>query len=95
MLAMNKTVSIILTIPVSSDLVKQLVQKNALDRKLQGTAHVVDEQTIKIVVFGPMDAIDDYIDSLYEGYKKHRPIAVDVEPGHVEHDYRGTFRVIE
>jgi acylphosphatase len=92
---MNKTVSITLTIPVTQDVLKLLVQKNALDRKLKGTAHAVDEQTIKIVVMGAVNDIDDYIDSLYEGYKKHRPLAVDVEPGHVEHDYRGTFRIIE
>lgn len=91
----NKSVSIVLTIPVTDELLKSWVQKSAHNLKLQGTGHAIDPTTIRIIIQGPSDAIDEFIDLMYGGYKHQVPEKIEVEPYGKVHDFRGVFRLIE
>ena len=92
---MSKSVCITLSMPVSDDILKNLVSKSATKLKLEGTAHAVDDDTIRIITRGSADSIDEFIDALYAGYKNKIPAGVEIEPYTKEHNFRGVFRVIE
>lgn len=92
---MNKSVCITVSIPVTQDLLKNLIYKSAVNLKLEGTAHAVGNDTIRIITHGSIDNIDEFIDALYAGYKSNIPEVVEVEPYTKEHNFRGVFRLIE
>lgn len=92
---MNRSVCITISITATPEVLKNLVQKSANALKLQGTAHAVDKDSIKVMAYGSGDAIEQFIDMLYEGYKDHHPDLIEVEPFTKDQDYRGVFRIIE
>ena len=91
---MNQCVRITLVVKASRDLLKNLIQKNAQRLAIEGLGNIEGPDTIKIVANGANNAIDEFIDSLYSGYRGERPSIIEVEPFVKDRDYRGIFRVI-
>jgi acylphosphatase len=92
---MNKCLRITMHIKIREGMLQDYIQKNAKKFNIEGTAQAVDKEVIKIIACGKSDNIDNFIDSLYEGYKDVRPTIIDVEPFLKDKDYRGVFRLIE
>ena len=92
---MNKCLKIILKMEVKEGLLQDFIQKNAKKYNIEGTAQAIDKETIKIISCGLNENIDDFVDSLYKGYKNQTPTIVEVEPFLKDRDYRGVFRLIE
>jgi len=91
---MNQCVRITLIVKASVPLLKNLVQKNAQKLAIEGVGNILLPNTIKIIAHGDRNAIDEFIDTLYNGYKGARPSMIEVEPFVKDRDYRGVFRVI-
>jgi len=91
---MNQCVKITLVVKASRDLLCNVIKKNAERLAIEGIGNAEGPDKIKIVAHGPHDAIDEFIDVLYVGYKGARPTIVEVEPFLKSRDYRGVFRVI-
>ena len=91
---MNQCVRITLIVKTSRDLLKNLIQKNAQRLAIEGIGNIEGPEKIKIVANGANDAIDEFIDMLYSGYRGARPTIIEVEPFIKDRDYRGVFRVI-
>ena len=92
---MNKCLKIILKIEAKEGVLQDFIQKNAKKSKIEGIAQAIDKETVKIIAFGSNENIDEFIDSLYAGYKNIKPTVIEVEPFLRDKDYRGVFRVIE
>jgi acylphosphatase len=92
---MNKCLRITLQIEVTNGLLENFIQKNAKKFKVEGSAQVINKQVIKIVVCGTTEQMDEFVDSLYQGYKEVKPAVIEVEPFLKDKDYRGVFRIIE
>jgi len=75
-------------------MLKNLIQKNAQQLAIEGIGNIQGPSKVKIVANGTNDAIDKFIDKLYDGYKGSRPTTIEVEPFIKDRDYRGVFRVI-
>lgn len=91
---MNQCVRITLVVKASEDLLCNLIKKNAERLAIEGVGNIEGADTIKIIAHGAHDAIDEFIDALYIGYKGARPAIIEVEPFLKDRDYRGVFRVI-
>ncbi len=91
---MNQCVKITLIVKTSQELLRNFIQKNAERLAIEGIGNIETTNTIKIVAHGAHDAIDEFIDALYSGYKGARPTVIEVEPFIKDRDYRGVFRVI-
>ncbi|MFC1842973.1 acylphosphatase [Candidatus Dependentiae bacterium] len=70
------------------------VKKHANSLHLEGVAQFVDDEHVKIVVCGPSENVDDFIDLLYEKSSKFKLDDIAVESFFKDRDYRGIFRVI-
>ncbi len=91
---MTQCVRITLVIRASDDFVRNFIQRSAQKLALEGVSNFESQDTIKIVASGAHNAIDEFIDLLYTGYKGLKPSIVEIEPFVKDRDYRGTFRVI-
>ncbi len=91
---MNQCVCITLVVNTSLIPFRGFIQKSAQKLAIEGIGNVLAPHTIKIVVHGAHDAIDEFIDVLYTGCDGIRPASVAVEPFVKDRDYRGVFRII-
>ena len=58
-------------------------------------AQAIDAHTIKIIACGSNKDLEEFMDSLYIGYKNIKPSGMESEPFLRDKDYRGVFRIIE
>ncbi len=91
---MNKCLKISLAINNAQGLLESFIQKNAKNFKIEGIAYLAEGQ-IKITACGSAENLDEFVDSLYKGYKDIKPSLIEVEPFLKDKDYRGIFRIIE
>ncbi len=71
------------------------IQKKAQQLELEGTAQVVKaEKSIRIVVSGAKEAVDNFVEFLYKGPNGTQLDNLEVEPFIKDRDYRGAFRII-
>ncbi len=94
---MNKCLKITFRGDLPKDFLKSVVQKYAQKLSLEGTVQRVhaDGAITRIIACGTKDAIDDFLDVLYEGATTTDLNEIEVEPFLKDRDYRGVFRVIE
>lgn len=94
---MNKCLRIMLTGEYPPNFMTNFIQKNAKKFDLEGTAQLVSakENQIRITICGSPQALDDFIDLLYEGTKGFVLHDLEIEPFLKDKDYRQIFRVIE
>jgi len=72
------------------------VQKHAKNLNLEGTVQVMSmNNKVRVVVCGPKDDVDQFIDLLHKGTPKYSPEDIEIEAYAKDKDYRGVFRVIE
>ena len=91
---MNKCLRITLEGEVPEGFLRSFIQKHARELELEGTAQVIDG-SVRVVVCGTVERVDDFLDVLHKGSSAYRPQDVEVEPFLKDKDYRGVFRVIE
>ena len=93
---MKKCLKVVFTSTYPAGFLRSFVQKQARDLDLEGTAQVLstEEKTV-VLVCGPKDDVDTFVDALHEGTAKTKLEAIEVEPFIKVKDYRGIFRVIE
>lgn len=93
---MNKCIKISFNIDYPEGFLHDFVQKHARDLDLEGLAQIAHtEQKAVVMVCGPKDNIDVFVDYLYKGNKTTQLKGLEVEPFLKVKDYRGVFRVIE
>lgn len=92
---MNKCVKISFVSDYPDNFLRSFVQKHANELGLEGLAQVasVEQRTI-IMVCGPKDNVDKFVDLLHKGTKDVQLKGLEIEPFLKVKDYRGVFRVI-
>ena len=91
---MKKCLKITVGDNVPEGFLRLFVQKHARMLDLEGTAQLFDGKA-RIIVFGSVDQVDEFLDVLHKGMTTYRPEDIEVEPFRKDKDYRGVFRVIE
>lgn len=71
------------------------LQQKAREVSLEGSARIEGEHNAIIVVCGPKEKINDFVDFLYQEVAKKTIENLMIEPMLRGKDYRGIFRVIE
>lgn len=95
-LFMNKCLKVTFPATGSLEFLRTFVQKQARDLDLEGTAQVMTtENLVVILICGPKDNIDSFVDLLHKGTKAIHIANISVEPFVKVKDYRGVFRIIE
>lgn len=74
---------------------RDFVQKHARSLGLEGTAQPMPDETMRVLICGEKDAVDQFLDILHKGTGKAIPENIEFEPFVKEKDFRGVFRVIE
>jgi acylphosphatase len=93
---MNKCVRISFNIAYPENFLRTFVQKYASELGLEGLAQVAHvEQRTVVMVCGPKNEVDEFVDILHKGSKDVQLQGLEVEPFLKVKDYRGVFRVIE
>ena len=94
---MNKCLKITFHGDLPKGFLKSVVQKHAQQLSLEGTVQKVhaDGVITRVIACGSKDAIDDFLDVIYEGATTTSLDEIEVEPFLKDRDYRGVFRVIE
>lgn len=93
---MNKCVKISFNTEYPENFLRSFIQKHANALDLEGLAQVANlEQRTVVMVCGPKDDVDSFVDILHKGSKDVRLKGVEVEPFLKTKDYRGVFRVID
>lgn len=93
---MNKCLKINFASEYPTGFLQKFVQKHARDLSLEGFAQVVPAERITMVlVCGPKEDVDAFIDLLHKGTKDVQLKDISVEPFLKVKDYRGVFRVLE
>ncbi len=80
---------------IIGELSDDVIHTNAHRLNIEGPAKLIDAETVRIIACGLNENIDDFVDSLYKGYKNAKPSIIEVEPFLRDRDYRGVFRLIE
>jgi acylphosphatase len=93
---MNKCVKISFDISYPENFLRTFVQKHATSLGLEGLAQAshIEQRTI-VMVYGPRDDVEAFVDVLHKGTKDVQLKNLEVEPFLKTKDYRGVFRVIE
>jgi acylphosphatase len=93
---MNKCLKITFGADVPEGFLQNFIQKTAKKFNLEGTVQMIPaEDRIKIVICGPKDKVDQFVDVLHKGSGKAVVDDIEIEPFLKDKDYRGVFRVIE
>jgi len=93
---MNKCIRISFDTNYPDNFLRTFVQKHATSLNLEGLAQVFNaEQRTIVMVCGPKDDVDEFVDVLHKGTKNVQLKNLAVEPFLKTKDYRGVFRVIE
>lgn len=70
------------------------VKEHADKFSIEGTVQYEDRGSVLIYAVGSNDALDDFIDYVYQGSKKSLVEEVAIEIAAPGRDFRGVFRVI-
>lgn len=93
---MNKCLKINFASDYPTGFLQKFVQKNARDLGLEGLAQVMPgERNTIVLVCGPKEDVDAFVDLLHKGTKDVQLKDIAVEPFLKVKDYRGVFRVLE
>lgn len=94
---MNKCLRITVKARFPKDFLQTYVQKNANKLAIEGTAQYedTDQHTAKIIICGPIEVLDQFIDLMHNGPKNFVYEDIEIEPFLKDKDYRSVFRVIE
>lgn len=93
---MNKCIKINFVADYPAGFLQKFVQKHARDLGLEGLAQVVAAEKIAVIlVCGPKEDVDCFVDLLHKGTKDVQLKDILVEPFLKVKDYRGVFRVLE
>ncbi|HEV2917262.1 MAG TPA: acylphosphatase [Candidatus Babeliales bacterium] len=93
---MNKCVKISFNTEYPENFLRDFVQKHAHELGLEGLAQVsLPEQRTIVMVCGPKEQVDSFVDIIHRGTKQVQLKAVEIEPFLKVKDYRGVFRVID
>ena len=96
---MNRCLKILFLIEETGkdNFLQDFIQKNAKNLKIEGTAQVIEPRKVKIVACGQEEAVDKFIEIIYQGTAKSKAMFgnIEVEPFLRDRDYRGVFRIIE
>lgn len=91
---MKKCVKILLSGDFPTGFMHASIQEHAREVGLEGTAQMMPDNQIRVVVCGNSDQIDQFIDLLHNSAKKVS-FTYEIEPFLKDKEYRGVFRVIE
>ena len=80
-----------LTLEPDTNFLQRIVLKNARDYSLEGIAHVLAADTVKIVVCGKKRQVDSFVEAL----ENESLVAIAIEPFVKDKDYRGVIRIID
>lgn len=92
---MIKCLKITISGNFSDDFLRDFILTHARKLTLEGTAQTMPEGTIRILVCGGKDDVDNFLDAIHKGTHKHGVEHVEMEPFMKDRDFRGVFRVIE
>jgi len=92
---MNQCLKITFLIGDLKGFLSKYVRNSAVKLGLEGFAHLISEDQVKIVVCGHRDRIDEFVDVLYNGTSKFKIDNIEMESYIHNKDYRGIFRVVE
>jgi acylphosphatase len=92
---MTKCLKIIFSVPLKKNFLQTVIQKMAQQQRIEGSAQVIEENKIKIMVCGPKENVDAFVDALHKEAARHEPHEIEIEPFLKDKDYRGVFRIIE
>lgn len=92
---MNKCLRITFNNKISDKFLKDIIQKNARKFDLEGLAHVLGAEAIKIVICGQKENVDAFLDLLIKESTLKKYDSYEIEPFLKDRDYRGVFRIIE
>jgi acylphosphatase len=73
---------------------RSFVQKKAEQLNIAGTIQYANDQQIIILAEGDQEAIEDFIDYLYEGTKKSIIEKIETTPYLESKQFRGLFRIL-
>lgn len=91
---MKKCLKIIL-IAARAQQVLSMLAKQTKKFNLEGTAQLVNNEQLKVIVCGEKDEVESFLDLFHEEAGRVDAQEVQVEPFSRDKDYRGVFRVIE
>ena len=92
---MNQCLKITFLIGDLKGFLRKYVRDSAVKLGLEGFAHLVSQDKVKIVVCGHRDKIDEFVDVLYNGTAKYKIDNIEMESYLKDRDYRGIFRVVD
>jgi len=92
---MKQCLRISFSMDIPENFLQNVIQKNARDLELEGTAQVVDSIHIKIVACGSKENVEEFLDILHKKRSQESMENFEIEPFLKEKDYRGVFRIIE
>lgn len=88
-----------LKITISGDFpdgfLRDILQTHARKLTLEGTAQVMPEGIVRVLVCGGKEDVDSFLDAIHKASVKYGVEHVEVEPFAKDRDFRGVFRVIE
>ncbi len=88
---MKQCLRITFTIDKGANFLDDFIYKNAKKLRLEGIAQMLEPKKAQVIVHGPEDGVDEFVELLY----KVEPKDIEIEPLLKECDYRGVFRVIQ
>ena len=92
---MKKCLKITLVGKLPEGFLRKHIQKNARSLGIEGTVQPMDDNTIRIVVCGEIDPVEELLDLIHKESAKIDFDYIEIEPFLKSKDYRGVFRVIE
>lgn len=92
---MKQCLRITFSMDVPEDFFQGVVQKSAQQLGLEGTVQRVNDESIKIIICGKHEAVDEFIGHFHKAVGVASVENFQIEPFIKEKDYRGVFRVIE
>lgn len=92
---MNKCLKIVLTVDVKEGFLQSFIQHHARQFELEGTAQLIAQDKLRVVVCGEKEQVDNFIDIIHRESTTSGITDIEIEPHIKDKDYRGVFRVIE
>lgn len=92
---MKQCLRITFTIDKGDNFLDDFIHKHAKKLRLEGVAQMLEPKKVQVIVHGPEDQIDEFVELLYKGSAKAQPKEIEIEPLLKECNYRGVFRVIQ
>ncbi len=92
---MNKCLKILLTLEMKEGFLQSFIQHHARLFDLEGTAQLMGQDKLRVVVCGEKERVDNFIDVIHKESIPSGITDIEIEPYIKDKDYRGVFRVIE